>query len=94
MLLEHISAGQLNSEWLRSARLFYRKWKEQLPIFTYELTAKERRCLEYSNLEVMSGILLFNHISMILYFTCREMLYLLKLCPKVFIKVVKFWITS
>ena len=42
----------------------------------------------------MSGILLFNHISMILYFTCREMLYLLKWCPKGFIKVVKFWITA
>lgn len=94
VLLEHISAGQLNSEWLRSARLFYRKWKEQLPIFTYELTAKERRCLEYSNLKVMSGILSSNHISMISYFTCKEMLYLLKWCPKGFIKVVKSWATS
>lgn len=94
VLLEHISAGQLNLEWLRSARLFYRKWKERLPILTYKLTIKERRCLEYSNLRVMSDILLSNHISMISYFTYKEMLYLLKWCPKGFIKVIKKYIDN
>lgn len=84
ILIEHISASQLDSEWLRSVRLFYKKWGKQLPISTYELAARERRCLEYSNLKVMLGILSSNHISRISFFTCKEMLYLLRHCPKFF----------
>lgn len=86
ILLEHISAGQLNSEWLRCARLFYKKWEKDLPIFTYKLAVKERRCLEYSNLKIMSGILSSNHTSKLSYFTCKEMLYMLKWCPKILLK--------
>lgn len=82
VLLEHISASQLDAGWLRSLRSFYTKWAGQLPVLTYAVTARERACLERSNIRVMLDILADNGVSRFAFFTCREWLYLFRYCPK------------
>lgn len=88
VLIEHISASQLNISWLDSARFFYDKWKNNLPLTTYKMTLKERKNLERSSLKVMSEILSDNHVSMISYLKLREILYLSIWYPKSIAKMI------
>lgn len=80
VLIEHISASKLDAEWLRTARVFYGKWKKELPVLTYDLPARERRRLEYGNLKIMADILSSNHVSFTSFFSFEEILYLCKWC--------------
>jgi len=56
ILIEHNSAGNINAEWIQSAKLFNQKWKQQLPAscnkisFGKTCTAELRTIREFSKI--------------------------------------------
>jgi len=62
IMLEHFSMGAINISWLESAEKLSNKWKNSLPLFTYEidksllLLYNHNALLEYSYLSKREGI--------------------------------------
>jgi glycosyltransferase involved in cell wall biosynthesis len=46
ILIEHKSAGTLNSEWIESAILFHQKWENMLPMFVQDIPQEQQRRME------------------------------------------------
>jgi hypothetical protein len=46
ILIEHLSYGSYNKEWLSAAEIFTTKWKKILPVTTVELSKKKQKILE------------------------------------------------
>ena len=77
VLIEHISVSNLSLEWVKASRVFFNKWKKLLPITTCVYTEKQVKQIEENNLQTMLNLLSGNHVSLIKYYTLKELLHLL-----------------
>ena len=76
ILIEHISASNLNTSWINSSRVFFDKWHKMLPVSSRHYDKDIVRQMERSNLQVMLNLLYANHISPFSYFSFEEILYI------------------
>lgn len=76
ILIEHISNSQLNMPWLKNARIFFSKWKKDLPITTYPISTQKRKALERSNFQTMNYILSGNSQTPSRYYLASEKIYI------------------
>jgi hypothetical protein len=48
ILLEHFSAGNIDRNWIRGAKIFHKKWRKALPVAIQEISPGEIKRLELS----------------------------------------------
>lgn len=79
ILLEHLSFGNFNSQWINTQLLLTKKWDKHLPWTTGEIAEKDLIQAEQSNLEEFLKILINNNYkkSVIL----RHLIRLIKISP-------------
>lgn len=76
ILIEHISASNLNTSWINASRVFFDKWHKMLPVSSRHYDRDVVRKMERSTLQVMLNLLSANHISPFSYFSFEEILYI------------------
>lgn len=63
ILIEHLSSGKLNSQWIINANKFNEKWKRKLPLASVSLSYNNRCQAEFKTLNEYVMILLANKFS-------------------------------
>jgi len=67
ILIEHNSAGHLDSSWIEAAEIFTRKWKKTLPVSLRSVSKKEMKNIEYEAIKNYLMILYQNQYGSILF---------------------------
>jgi hypothetical protein len=60
ILLEHFSAGNVDTNWIRGAVIFHKKWRKALPMSVGKLSTRDSRGLELSAARNFLRILTYN----------------------------------
>ena len=77
VLVEHISASNINMKWISSSRIFYDKWKRTLPVCIYDVSEKEKTAIEYSHVKIMLRLLAQNGWkNLFSFYTIKEILFI------------------
>lgn len=76
ILIEHVSVSNINKTWLKASKLFYKKWKNQLPIMSVNYKKSVIQEMDKSCIKVMNNIIISNGISLFRYYS---FVYLIKI---------------
>lgn len=93
ILVEHISISNLSTEWIKSSRLFYKKWKDVLPVQSYPFKKEVIKKMEQNNMQTMFNVLTAAGVSFFSYYTIKEICCMIYTRPLFILRKLckRFW---